>query len=171
MTESPDREKRFRQLVDRSLFTCVWGYCYRLTGNREDAEDLSQEAMTQAYLKLDRLRCPELIKGWIFSIVRTRYIDGLRRGRLNILSEYPDQLRAAEHNPEVRVIRDAVMSLPGLQREAIELFHFSELNLAETAQALGVSVNTVKQRLHRGRETLKRRLAGSFAAGDLEALL
>ena len=149
----------------------MWGYCFRLTGNREDTEDLSQEVLVRAYLHLDQLRSPELIKGWLFAIVRARFCEVRRKGRLVTLPEYPDEMRAAGRNPELRVIRDAVRSLPGLQREAIELFHDEELSHAEMAQALGVSVNTVKQRLFRGRESLRRRLAGSFAAGDLEALL
>ena len=171
MTVAPDREARFRQLVDQDVYNAVWRYCFRLTGNREDAEDLGQDALARAFERLDQLRDPGLIKGWLFSIVRTQYIEACRRRRVPVRSGWPGELPAPERSRDMQVVRDAVRVLPRAQRDAIELFHFTGLSLAETSVALGVGVNTVKQRLFRGRETLKRRLASSFAAGDLEALL
>lgn len=171
MTVAPDREARFRQLVDQDVYTAVWRYCFRLTGNREDAEDLGQEVLARAFERLDQLRDDSLVKGWLFSIIRTQHIEACRRRRVRTHPGWPAELPAPDGSRDMQVVRDAVRALPGAQRDAIELFHFTGLSLAETATALGLGVNTVKQRLYRARETLKRRLASSFAAGDLEALL
>jgi len=171
MNDAPGREARFRQLVTQDAYAAVWRYCYRLTGNREDAEDLGQESLARAFERIDQLRDDAVIIGWLFSIVRSRFNEQVRRNKLTVQPDYPLELRGPGAGPETDVVRGVVKSLPGVQREAVELFHFAGLNLAETATALGISVNTVKQRLHRGRETLKRRLEPSFAAGDLEALL
>ena len=157
--------------MDPDVCLAVWRFSYRLTQSREDAEDLSQEALARAYLRFHQLRHDHLVKGWLFSIVRTRFIEGTRRKRFDIVGDEFVNLHTEDENPLGRMVREVVRKLPQVQREAIELFHFDELSLAETAAALGVGVNTVKQRLHRARESLKKLLAPNFAAGDLEALL
>jgi RNA polymerase sigma-70 factor, ECF subfamily len=58
-----------------------------------------------------------------------------------------------------KAVRRSVMALPSAQREAIVLFEFEELSLAETAVVLGIEPNAVKARLHRRREMLKKSLA------------
>ena len=171
MAGIPDQEARFRELVDEDVCLAVWRFSYRLTGNRLDAEDLAQESLARAFLRLHQLRHDHLVKGWLFSIVRSRFIEGRRRKRFDIVGDEFVNLPTEDRSPLGRVVRDFVAKLPPVQREAIELFHFDELSLAETAQVLGVGVNTVKQRLHRARESLKRMLAPNFAAGDLEVLL
>jgi len=171
MTKSVDRETRFRLLVNQEVFAAVWRYCYRLTGNRHDAEDLSQESLARAFQSLHQLSDHLLIKGWLFCIARTTFIDWHRKKRIATIP-----LRSNHHAAEqesdrrLQVLREAVEALPPLQREAIELFHFDELSLREAAIALRVSANTVKQRLHRARESLRRRMETSLANGSLEAL-
>ena len=171
MTIMPDREKRFRELVDQGVYNVVWRYCYRLAGNREDAEDLSQETLARAYLCLDQLRDEDRIRGWLVSIARMQYLDRLRRKRLETVSVNGWEHPVEGYSTDGQAVRQAVAGLPERQRVVIELFHFEGLSYEDLAAALKTNINTVKQRLHRGRETLRRRLEPSFSRGDLEALL
>lgn len=70
----------------------------------------------------------------------------------------------------LRGVREAVFRLPEAQRAAVELFHFEDLTLAETAAALNVSVGNVKQRLWRARQSLLAQLSSSLRAGELERM-
>jgi len=171
MTDAVKRESRFRELVGQEVYNVVWRYCYRLTGNREDAEDLSQEVLARAYLRLDQLKDADRIKGWLVSIARTLYIDWTRKGRIDTVPVDGRERPVDGYSTDGAAVRQAVTGLPERQRVVIELFHFEELSHSDLAAALKISVNTVKQRLHRGRETLRRRLGPSFSRGDLEALL
>jgi len=81
-------------------------------------------------------------------------------------------LRPQEDPPDelLRGVREAVARLPEAQRAAVELFHFEDLTLAETAAALNVSVGNVKQRLWRARQSLLAQLSSSLRAGELERM-
>ena len=57
MNDAPGREARFRQLVTQDAYAAVWRYCYRLTGNREDAEDLGQESLARAFERIGDRCC------------------------------------------------------------------------------------------------------------------
>ena len=77
---------------------------------------------------------------------------------------------AASALPQAGMLNAALAGLPKHQQELIGLFHLDDLSLAETAQTLGIGVNTVKQRLLRARAALKRQLDPAFASGELEEL-
>jgi len=62
-------------------------------------------------------------------------------------------------------VRRAVEALPPLQREAVVLFEYQEMSLADIAAACDIDVGTVKSRLHRARERLRRTLAPQLAGG------
>ncbi len=126
----------------------------------------------RAYLRLHQLKDHSRAKGWLFSIVRTTYIDRLRQSKVRPQAS-PDETgeNLAAKYPQVPAeLTQALVGLPHQQRELIELFHIDDLNLAETAQALGIRVNTAKQRLFRARAALKRKLDPAFESGELEEL-
>lgn len=171
MTGAPEREERFRRLVDADAYNAAWRFACRLSGTREDAEDLLQDTLARAFQRLHQLRDEALVKGWLFSIMRRLYL-----GRLG-QSESTRELAGAAGAPREsgypgggEAIRSAVAELPAAQREAVELFHFEDLGIRETALALGVSENNVKQRLWRARQSLLERLGASLQAGELEGM-
>jgi RNA polymerase sigma-70 factor (ECF subfamily) len=139
---------------------------FRFCRDRQRAEEMAQDAFLQIYRKLDKFRGEAAFSTWIFALSLNVYRSSLRRKSLFLESidahaeiaggPYPD-LRL-ERDEEENLIRRAVTALPRRYRDAVIVFYFRELNLAETAAILGVSEGTAKARLHRGRELLRRKL-------------
>jgi RNA polymerase sigma factor (sigma-70 family) len=133
------------------------------------AEDLTQEAVLQAYLSLDHLREPSRFRGWLFGILLNVWRGHLRDQRpLSLDAKAGDnQLDVSLSGMVVtvetivedlemrRTVLDAANSLDGKYREAIIYFHYEHLSLAEISMIEGVSVAAVKVRLHRARLKLK----------------
>jgi RNA polymerase sigma-70 factor, ECF subfamily len=105
------------------------------------------------------------LRTWLLGMVRNVCYRQVRAGLRAGAEEVPDTAEgpgieaALIRNELGEAVRRAVMDLPDAQREAIALFEFEELSLAETAAVLGIEPNAVKARLHRGREMLKKSLA------------
>jgi RNA polymerase sigma factor (sigma-70 family) len=167
------RKEAFEHLVERYQ-TMALRIAARLTPNREAAQDLVQETFLEAYLSLRRLRDPEHFKSWLFGIllnlgrnrlrrqnpIRTRYsTDELSDEAIyQLVDQKPDPQQIAEERELHRVVLGAVEVLPVNQRDPIWMFYFEALSLQEIAVILGVSVNNVKVRLHRGRQSLRQKL-------------
>lgn len=165
-------EERFRQLVDTAVYTALWRYICRISTVREDAEDLLQETLALGYQRLDQLREASTVKGWLIAIARNLHLSRLRSRQIASASTGVDAAGVVSGPPLelAQAVRQAVTLLPGAQREAVELFHLDGLSLRETALALGVSENNVKQRLWRARQSLAEQLRGSLRAGELEGM-
>jgi RNA polymerase sigma-70 factor (ECF subfamily) len=104
--------------------------------------------------------------GMVRNLVRQRWQKGGREvawddeaddDALTVQNALPEAMISAEVSDAVQA---ALADLPALQREAIVLFEFEELSLEQTARLVGADVGTVKSRLHRARERLRRSLAG-----------
>ena len=122
---------------------------YLLTGDRRDAEDLLQTALAKTYLAWDRIRDREALDGYVRRVMVNTQTSWWRRRKID---EYP-----ADELPERRSERDAtedvalhdalwtaLAQLPKRQRAMVVLRYYEDLTEAETADALGVSVGTVK---------------------------
>ena len=136
------------------------------------AEDIVQETFLQVYQRLETLEDPKLFPKWIYVIVNRRCIAWLRKNRLQIqpleetdISEIETEAYsryvAAEHEKAtVDAQRDLVQKLlaklKGSDREVITLHYFEDMTSAEIGTFLGVSENTVKSRLRRARQRLKK---------------
>jgi RNA polymerase sigma-70 factor (ECF subfamily) len=163
-------EAAFQQLYRRHR-DAVFRFAYRLLGAEAAAEDVAHDCF------IALLRRPEgfdprraSLRTYLLAATRNLAFKQFRRnGHELVLDEgqwaepaAPDsfnplrQLLLAEAATEVK---RAVLSLPPLQREALVLFEYEELSLAEVAQVTGADVNTIKARLHRARQSLKRELA------------
>jgi RNA polymerase sigma-70 factor (ECF subfamily) len=171
MPGAPEREERYRRLVTADVYDALWRFACRLSATREDAEDLLQDTLARGFQRLHQLQDESLVKGWLFSIMRRLSADRVKRGQRNVQLVEQSATAGGRHEPgNPGVIRRAVMTLPAAQREAVELFHFADLSLRETAAALGVSENNVKQRLWRARQSLLEKLGASLQAGELEGM-
>jgi len=136
----------------------VFRFVYRLTRRTDLAEDLTQEcflAFLRSPGRFDEARSS--IKTYLFGIARNlvfkEYRDRHDDAPLEDLIEErlsPDLAAAVEQ---------AVGSLPALQQEALVLFEYEGFTLEEIAEVAGSDVGTIKSRLHRARERLKRTLA------------
>lgn len=144
--------------------TPLFRFAWRLTGSTATAEDVTQECFL-ALLKAAGFRHQDgSMRAYLFGITRNL---AFQRARLSDreTEELPDREGAPEQLEGVLsaersdAVARAVGALPPLQREALILFEYEELSLDEIAQATGVDTGAVKARLHRARETLRRRLA------------
>jgi RNA polymerase sigma-70 factor (ECF subfamily) len=140
-----------------------------ILGSVEEAEDATQEALLRGYRGIRRFDSRHVFAGWLRRIAVNCAISRLRerkreRRRLEALSveerwqHVPDPLERVATVEVARSVRAAVSCLPRRQGLALTLFHFEDKSLAETAQALGCSVNATKVQLHRARRRLARGL-------------
>lgn len=165
-------------LLDAS-HTHVRRFARTLCATPEDAEEAAQEALIVLYRKIGTLRVVAALASWTYQIVRNECI---RRARITFhrpLSNASCELSAEEAalaRMEVERIVDAIAGLPREQRAVVVMRDMHGMSGSATARALGLSRGAMKSRLHRGRETLRRRLDAPFPAdlwtgaiGDISA--
>ena len=153
----------FDELVER-WHGPLWRYIRRMLRDASVAEEVHQEVWLKILRGIDRLRQPERLVPWMFSIARISVLDRLR-GRYAESVEVPlgEELPAEESEPiieigESELLHDALEDLPLIEREALALFYLRELSLNEVAVVLEIPVGTVKSRLHRARTLLRKKL-------------
>ncbi len=121
----------------------------------------------KAFRSLASFRGEAAFSTWLFSIAVNTYRSRLRAEGQPLLSLDPARILATAPGPLTglqegqrdEALRRAVLILPARYREAILIYYFEEKDLAEAARVLGVAEGTLKARLHRGRELLRRRCA------------
>jgi len=171
--------KAFGELV-RRYGDSMLGYLRRMTGSREQAEDLFQETFKRVHEKAHTFR-GEGFKSWLFTIATHVAIDGLRkRKRVRLVSLNQkigctdgncDELgsvaaaadcfepsEAAIRSEQKEQVRQAVEELPNKQRATLVLAYYQQLSYSEVADVLGCSTGTVKVHMSRALRTLAQRL-------------
>lgn len=177
----------FRELVEGCQET-IFQLAIELTGDWDDADDLSQQVFIKAYHALPRFRGETKIVSWLYRIMVNTHIDNSRKERargwrvdLSASDEdHPEEepyiTRAAEDDPETRTaarhmqdhINRALETLAPQQRSVFVLRHYHDLPLKEIARILGLSVGTVKSQLFRAIRRLQKELAFYKAELGLE---
>ncbi|HAZ64295.1 MAG TPA: hypothetical protein DCZ72_11890 [Armatimonadetes bacterium] len=164
---SRDGDRAAQQRLFELFQPGLYHYMLRLSRDPNRAADLTQEAFVRAFLSLSTLREDRALRGWLYRLARNLFRDAYAR-KTEVHGQEATLLATADEAPgpaaqlEQTELRAAVLravdNLPRAQREVIELYHLQGLDLAETAQALGLREGTVKSRLARGRATLRRHL-------------
>jgi RNA polymerase sigma-70 factor (ECF subfamily) len=137
-------------------------YCARMTGSVLDGEDMVQEALFEAYRKLDQFDDARPLEPWIFRIAHNRCIDFLRRRKMRTqveaVSAGPEQVMPKEpHGKAVgHALEHLVLALPPKERACVLLKEVFEYSLEETAMLVGSTAGGVKAALNRGRSKLMR---------------
>lgn len=139
---------------------------WRFFRDRAIAEDMAQEVFLKAYRSLGSFRGESIFSTWLTSIALNTCRSRARAYGRHMVSLDPARAvaagagaqRDAEDRQRDEAVRRAVLTLPERYRDAILMFYFEEKDLAETARVLGVAEGTLKARLHRGRELLKRKV-------------
>ena len=171
----------FDVLVTRHS-TDVYALLFRLTENSEEAADLTQETFLSALKAIKKFRGDADLKTWLFRIAvnesRNRFRWWKRRNRQNTVSidervgeaEKPlsETFSSRAPNPEEQTLRlerektlkRALLALPDIFREAIILCDIEGLSYEEIAQTLEINIGTVKSRIARGRDELRKKLEG-----------
>jgi RNA polymerase sigma-70 factor (ECF subfamily) len=148
----------------------VYRLAYRLSGNRADAEDLTQETFVRVFRSLAQYS-PGTFEGWLHRITTNLFLDMVRRRQRIRFDALPDdaadRLTSSEPGPEQTYeqyhldpeLQNALDALPADFRAAVVLCDLEELSYEEIAATLGIKVGTVRSRIHRGRVLLREALA------------
>jgi RNA polymerase sigma-70 factor (ECF subfamily) len=146
----------FTTLVDRHAAACT-RFATRMLGNREDAEDATQETFLRAYRSLARYEERQAFRTWLFQILinrcRTAAVRRERRHRMFLVDD--DAVASASVRPAAEAsdlraeLQRVVDALDPDQREAFLLKHVEQLSYDEMAAATGVGVSALKMRVKR----------------------
>ena len=164
-------ENAFEGLI-RKYQKQVHTFAFRKVGDFQTAEDITQETFLQVHQKLATLNDPAKFSGWLYAIVNHLCIAWHRKNRLQteslqeiyiseIETELYSQYIATEHakttaEAQHDLVKKLLTKLKDGDREVITLHYFEEMTSAEIGEHLGVSENTIKSRLHRARQHLKK---------------
>ena len=139
--------------------------CYLILKDRALCEDAAQETFVKAWKHLSDLKSVQNEKAWLMRIAMNTCRDMLRGSWFRFLDRRvtPEDLPLAAAESEAHpLLAEAVMALSPRYRQVVVLYYYQGLNTQEMAEALSLSVNTVKSRLARARKLLKDQLEGGW---------
>ena len=164
-------ESAFASLV-RKYQKQVHAYAWRKTRDFQIAEDITQETFLQVYQKLETLEDPTLFLKWLYAIVNHLCIAWFRKNKVHaesfkethiweIETEAYSRYVAAEHakmtaETQRDLVENLLVKLKEKDREVITLHYFEDMTSSQISEFLGISENTVKSRLRRARQRLKK---------------
>ncbi|WP_442597559.1 RNA polymerase sigma factor SigW [Neobacillus sp. D3-1R] len=154
----------------------VYHLCFRILGNRHEAEDIAQDAFIRAYINISSFNIEMKFSTWIYRIATNLCIDRIRKKKPDYyldaevagtdgLTMY-SQISSNSDMPEKELesleleetIQREILKLPDKYRTVIVLKYIEELSLIEIGEILNLPIGTVKTRIHRGREALRKQL-------------
>lgn len=160
-------EHAYAALVKRYR-SAVWAIALNTTGNREDAEEATQDTFSKAFRHLPNFRGDSSFKTWLSRIARTTSLNQLRlRGLPSISLDAPESpalflpeksgspLESLLHNERALLVNQAMRRLSKEDSTALKLFYFHEQSLEEICATTGWTINNAKSRLHRARKRLR----------------
>jgi len=155
----------------------LYRICYRMLGNKHEAEDIAQEAFVRAFINIHTFDTNRKFSTWLYRIGTNLCIDRIRKKKpdyyldaevagtegLNMYS----QISSKEELPEQEVLKMEMQDrvqyeisrLPDKYRAVIVLKYMEDLPLQEISDILEMPLGTVKTRIHRGREALRKQLS------------
>jgi RNA polymerase sigma-70 factor, ECF subfamily len=168
-------EVAFGLLVERYQRP-AYAVALSVTGRHEDAQDAAQESFLVALARLEECRSPEKFGGWLMTIVRNRSKNLVRRESLREMDEVPPGARSRVPTPDRvaettelrRLLKEALMDLPEVQREIVLLHDLEGWKHREIAERLDLPCGTVRSHLHFARKALRDALEG--LTGEREML-
>ncbi len=155
--------------VARGYGRKIYNFAYRLTGNADDAADLTQEVLLRVKKGLAGYQ-PGSFEGWLWRITRNAFLDDVRKRNRRPTAPLPEEVdRMGAHSspsPDQVLatfrlgdhVQAALLELPYDFREAVVLCDVVGLSYDEIARAVGAPIGTVRSRIHRGRSMLRERL-------------
>lgn len=165
----------------------IFGFLFRMTGSRHDAEDLMQEVFVRLVRMISAYQHDGRFEAWLFRIAANLARDRLRRtrrgpkfvgpaagndGDLGGGSPHLEELSSRNvpvesrliHREEMDALNAALLELPDAEREVVMLRHFSQMSFKEIADATGVPLGTALARGHRGLGKLRAIMTGGADA-------
>ena len=167
-----DLEAQFKaDLV--ALIPHLRAFARTMTGNSTEADDLAQEALAKAWRRRDSFTMGTNMKAWAFMILRNQFYSDMRRAwrSVRLDQEAAERTLLASDDPnapiELNELRMALAALPTDQREALILVGAGGMSYEEAAEICNCAVGTVKSRVSRARDALRRIIeAGAFKRDD-----
>ncbi len=148
------------ELHGRSVLRCAEG----IVGGGAEAEDLVQEALLQAFRRLETFTTGTNFRAWLLKIAYRTCLHARRKKAVARATD-PEQLTQVAARPEIRsdgeldeAVRETIAALPQEQRTVVLLRFVEELSHAEIAQITESEIATVRWRLFQARQTLQKRL-------------
>lgn len=156
----------FDALVTRHMRR-AYSVAYRLLGQKEDAEDLVQDAFVLVLERIDTFESGRPFAPWFYRILTNRGLNARKAGAVRRTEQIPAEYASGEPSPERDAERSqlrerlaaAVDTLPERQRTIVQLFELEGFSGPEIAEILEVSPATVRWHLHQARQTLRETLA------------
>jgi len=178
----------FEQIVVRHQDK-VYGLCFRLVGSQQHAEEAAQEVFVKVFKNLDRFRGDSQLSTWLYRVTvnHCRNVHARRRRRrewdhvsvdaasvkedgTRQLAELSDSAPSAEDglvaDEQLQQLREELEKIDPLWREVLILRDVEGLSYEETAAALSVAAGTVKSRIHRARNELRKRMLRRATRGQ-----
>lgn len=172
-------ENAFAELV-YTFQDSVYNLCYRMLGERMEAEDAAQEAFLRAYSNLHRYDPERPFKTWLLTIASNHCIDRLRKRRLSYLSldepvsatlslssDDPEPEEATLSNERSRQVQALLDQLSPDYRVAVVLRYWYDYSYVEIAEIMETTESAVKSRLFRARQMLAEKLDDAQASRGL----
>lgn len=154
----------------------VFQICYRMLGNRHEAEDIAQEAFVRAYVNIHSFNLNKKFSTWLYRIATNLCIDRIRKKKpdsfldeevagtdgLTLYSQIAAEGKSPDSEVETmelqEIVQREILKLPDKYRIVIVLRYMDDLSLKEISEVLDMPLGTVKTRIHRAREALRKQL-------------
>ncbi|HEX6331590.1 MAG TPA: RNA polymerase sigma factor [Actinomycetota bacterium] len=147
--------------VFRAHQKAVFAYFLRVVGNRQDAEELTQETFVRACEAAIRFRGDSSVTTWLFGIARRVLLEAARAGLFERRPAFPDRLVSDAGDPDERMdLERALASLGASDRETLVMVDVLGFTPTEAAAVAEVSPETFRVRLHRARARLREEYVG-----------
>ena len=144
----------------------IFTLALRMVGNREEAEEIAQDAFVKTYRSLESFKGTSKFSTWLYRIVYNTSLDYLKKKKRTVNSDHIDEVNEAdighmqdamsyiEAKEKKQIIENALLQLPEEERVLLTLFYFEELSLKEITKVVNISYDNVKIKLHRSRKKL-----------------
>lgn len=147
-------EELFESYKDRAIKTV-----YLMTGHKQMAEDIVQEAFTTCYLSIGKLKNPECFKTWFFKLLTRTAWRSIKKERSLVptetISELIEGAKSLESRYEYEALYEQILRLDYPLQTTLILYYYNELTVKEIAKVMGCFEGTVKSRLYTARKRLK----------------
>jgi len=152
----------FLDRYDRQVYTLI----FRIVGNKEDAEELTQDVFMKAFRSLNSFKRESKFSTWLYRIAYNTAISETRKRKQEVLSfdesritnvseeDVNNVIGNIDNTEQIEMLETALMILPTEERALILLFYMQEKSVEEIAEISGLSISNVKTRLFRIRKKL-----------------
>ncbi|HXI69279.1 MAG TPA: RNA polymerase sigma factor [Verrucomicrobiae bacterium] len=159
-----------------SFYEGLYRFAYSLTGNSDDASELTQETFARFLTKHGQIRDREKVKSWLSTTLYRTFLGWKRRETRHPhveLTQVQDELPALTpetlDNLESEFVNQALLQVEERYRVPLALYYFEQLSYVEISEVLEIPIGTVMSRLSRGKELLRRSLTMKTVRGENQA--